>query len=88
MSDTWAEKLTDYPSSAAILKQPRDELDEDYLEGVFCGYRYFDSFGIMPTHPFGFGLSYSTLEMHALAPRVERDCFVFPVRVTNTGRIF
>lgn len=88
LTDTWAENLSDYPSSAAILKRPRDEFNDDYWEGVFAGYRYFDSFGITPAYQFGFGLSYTTFNMKALTPRAERDSFVFPVRVTNVGETY
>lgn len=85
LSDTWAENFIDYPSSAAILKQPRDDLNDVYWEGVFAGYRYFDSFGIAPAYPFGYGMSYTSFDIQILSPDTRKDCFVFPVRVTNIG---
>ena len=36
--------------------------DTCYKEGVFTGYRYFDSVGEKPLFPFGYGLSYTEFE--------------------------
>ena len=59
--------------------------DTRYKEGVYVGYRYFDSVGKKALFPFGFGLSYTTFDV-AAGEACEKDGLVTLVaRVTNTG---
>lgn len=55
-TDTWAEDYMDYPSSPEFSHRGSVS-DEYYKEGIYVGYRYFDTFGVRPRYPFGFGLS-------------------------------
>ena len=57
LTTTWA-AWEDYPSVGSFGE--RDETR--YREGVFVGYRYFDSVGRTPLFPFGFGLGYAEFE--------------------------
>ena len=58
-----------------------------YDEGVFVGYRYLQKHGQKPLFPFGYGLSYSTFALDALAVRAAQGdtAATVSVRVKNTG---
>lgn len=56
-----------------------------YEEGIYVGYRYFDSFGVAPRYHFGHGLSYTSFVLTAEAPRAAADGLYIPVTVENTG---
>jgi beta-glucosidase len=57
----------------------------DYKEGVFVGYRYFDTAKVEPQFPFGFGLSYTTFAFSHLKAVRMRDKVKVRFDVTNTG---
>ena len=81
---TWANKLSDYPSSAAFSRAG-DPKEQNYTEGIFVGYRYFDSFGVLPRYPFGFGLSYTKFAINAGHVRQKGTQINVEVSVKNTG---
>ena len=85
LTDTWAYHYHDYPS-AATYSHINDETDfENYYEGIYVGYRYFDSFGIKPRYPFGFGLSYTTFFQTAESVSLAGTNVTVSVKVKNTG---
>ena len=85
LTDTWAERYEDYPSSATFSHNNGDIHDETYTDGIYVGYRYFDTFGVEPLYPFGYGLGYTRFDMQAQEVRVEGDAIAVDVRVTNAG---
>ena len=60
LTDTWAMRYEDYPSSNTFGHRNGNLDDEEYSEGIYVGYRWFDKQKIAPRYPFGFGLSYTT----------------------------
>ena len=85
LTTTWAEKYEDYPSAATFAAQNGDTDDEDYSEGIYVGYRYFDSFNVTPAYPFGYGLGYTTFDVKARSVTVKDDQISVQAAVTNTG---
>lgn len=63
----------------------------DYAEGILVGYRWFDTKGIEPLYPFGYGLSYTTFAFEdAKADKKEYtkdDTITVSVTVKNTGKV-
>jgi len=57
----------------------------DYEEDVYVGYRYFDSFEVPVSYPFGFGLSYTSFELTDAKVTPKGDGFEVSVVVKNTG---
>ena len=88
LASTWAERYEDYPSSGTFAARNGDLDDEYYREGIYVGYRYFDTFGITPAYPFGYGLSYTDFEMAVEAVGKEDGRINIEVVVKNCGDIF
>lgn len=61
--------------------------DTRYLEGIYVGYRYFDTVGIEPVFHFGHGLSYTTFAVTSGMPWIDQGTVMIPVCVKNTGRL-
>jgi beta-glucosidase len=82
-----------FEDSPAYGHYPGENLKVDYAEGIYVGYRYYDTKKIEPQFPFGFGLSYTTFEYKDLkvVHRGEGIDFdpaydvLVSLRVSNTG---
>ena len=88
LSDTWARQYADIPFANEYSYLNGNLEDEYYREGIYVGYRYFDSFAVEPAYPFGFGLSYTTFSVQSAG--IAADGFRVSVKavVTNTGNTY
>lgn len=77
---TWA-PIEDYPSTEGF----GDPNNTNYREGIFVGYRYFDSTNTTPIYPFGFGLGYTTFKVSPGTVEVDGETITVNATVTNTG---
>lgn len=59
--------------------------DTRYREGIYVGYRYFDSAGVTPMFPFGFGLSWTEFEHTDAKTELEGEQVRVQVKLKNTG---
>ena len=86
--DSWAYKYEDYPSSATFSHNNGDVEKEFYEEGIYVGYRYFDTFQVSVRYGFGFGLSYTDFEISDFYMQKNADNTVrVSVCVKNTGNV-
>ena len=83
LSDTIARRYEEYPSSANFGGKAYN----DYVEGIYVGYRYFDRHPDKVLYPFGFGLSYTSFALKAESLRHTADETEAVVTVTNIGSI-
>ena len=56
-----------------------------YDEGIYVGYRYFDTFDKTVSYPFGYGLSYTTFSYNDVKAADNGSNVAVSVTVTNTG---
>lgn len=57
-----------------------------YEEGIYVGYRWFDTMDMQVSYPFGYGLSYTTFEYGTPNVKHENGNIVVEVAIKNTGK--
>jgi beta-glucosidase len=58
-----------------------------YNEGIFVGYRYFDTYKVQPQFAFGHGLSYTTFDYSEMNVEKAGNTVKVKIRVKNTGSV-
>lgn len=82
LPDTIAYNLSDYPAYGNFGAEDFN----CYVEDVYVGYRYFETFAkdkVM--YPFGYGMSYTSFEVDVVEFRELEDYVTVSVNVKNTG---
>ncbi len=87
LADTWARQYADIPFSGEYSYLNGNLQEENYQEGIYVGYRYFDSFGLQPRYPFGYGLSYTEFSVECAGVSLEGTRADVKALVTNTGTV-
>lgn len=76
---------------SAFLRRPVNGPDAPYSEGLFVGYRWFDSKGLPVLYPFGYGLSYVNFKYSKLKTNKKSykadDVIEVSFNIQNTGKM-
>ena len=89
LADTIAYSIGDHPSSACFGDYAYNGGGNyvEYLEGIYVGYRYFETFAKdRVQYPFGYGLSYTGFRQTLLSHGVSGGKVTLEVEVKNTGK--
>lgn len=81
LTTTWS-AWEDYPA----IGEFGNKNDTRYKEGVYVGYRYFDSVGKKPLFPFGYGLSYTDFTFRKTCLSISGTQIVVKASVRNAGK--
>ncbi len=80
LAETYPLRYEDNPS---FHNFPGKEVSVEYREGIYIGYRYYDTANCEVLFPFGYGLSYTTFEYSDI--KVDKDGVTF--KLTNSGKV-
>lgn len=84
LSESFPLRLQDNPTYGTF---DRDHDEEDYREGIFVGYRYYDLYEMPVRFPFGHGLSYTSFDYSDLRVNEERNEVKVEFTITNSGNV-
>lgn len=89
LADTVAYKVEDHPSTECFgsNRYKGGEYYVEYLEGIYVGYRYFETFAKDKVqYPFGYGLSYTSFDRQLIGSSTSGGKITAKVKVINTGK--
>jgi beta-glucosidase len=84
LAESFPRHLSDVPADQHF---PGTDNQVTYREGLYVGYRAFDTLGIEPLFPFGFGLSYSTFSHEDIQVVLEEERIRVTLSITNHDEV-
>lgn len=87
LADTIPMRYEDIPFGEEFSYLNGDVRNEYYKEGIYVGYRYFDSFRKAVRYPFGFGLSYTDFTVETKSVTLNKTSVTARVEVRNIGGV-
>ena len=85
LATSWAYRFEDIPSNTTYSYLGGDKYNQKYNEGIYVGYRFFDSFGVKPRYRFGYGLSYTSFAASLIGIVPENGEISVKAAVKNAG---
>jgi beta-glucosidase len=87
--DTGAGDVTDNQATGISGPPPSRPSEIFYKEGIYVGYRYYDTFDINTAYEFGYGLSYTQFKYDNLKLSSDRfeDKLILTMDIINTGSV-
>ena len=90
LPDSFPLKYEDVPSASSYPGEPSENpINSFYKEGIYVGYRYYDSFEIPTAYEFGYGMSYTSFDYSdlELSSNSFSSKIQVKVMVKNTGEV-
>jgi beta-glucosidase len=87
---TFPVNYSDVPSSKSFPGVPKDNpVNAFYEEGIYVGYRFYETFKVKPAYEFGYGLSYTNFDYSQLTLSSNQftDKIEVSVTVKNIGKV-
>jgi len=90
LPDSFPIKYEDVPSSRSFPGLPADNpINSFYEEGIYVGYRFYDTFNVPTAYEFGYGMSYTKFDYSNL--KLSDNTFSKKIKITvdikNTGEV-
>jgi beta-glucosidase len=85
LAATWMKNYDDVPYGRTYGQLGGNPREADYKEGIYVGYRYYDTYNVTPRYEFGYGMSYTSFMFQCMSATAEKTTVSMRVSVTNTG---
>ena len=88
LAETFPMKYEDVPSASTFPGEPKDNpVNAFYNEGIYVGYRYYNTFNVPVAYEFGYGLSYTQFQYSSITLNNDKNNINVSVKVKNIGKV-